>query len=147
MKTASFTIGKRSVNALNIKNNNYFIGFTAEFNRKELHGIKCSSTHDEFTTVYFRLGSLIKKKRIFLNLSAKLGHILIIENSRKRRLRTVRKRCSLADRERCQVNRLVKRSATYPYLYCKLISLHKKYRVSIKQPLFIRLLPFMDRPC
>jgi hypothetical protein len=77
MKTASFTIGKRSVNALNIKNNNYFIGFTAEFNRKELHGIKCSSTHDEFTTVYFRLGSLIKKKRIFLNLSATLVHYLL----------------------------------------------------------------------
>jgi hypothetical protein len=108
---------------------------------------KCSSTHEEFTTVFFRSGSLTKKKSILLNLPIDLVHKLIIKNSRKKRLKTVHKRCSLADRKRCQVNGTVKRSVIQPYLYCKLISVHEKYRVSVKQPFFNRLLPFTDRPC
>jgi hypothetical protein len=55
----------------------------------------------------------------------------------------VRKRCSLADRKRCQVNRPV----IYPYLYCKLISVYEKYRVSVKPPFFYQFTtvygPFM----
>jgi hypothetical protein len=45
---------------------------------------KCSSIHEEFTTVFFRAESLIKKKRILLNLSIDLVDRLIVENPRKK---------------------------------------------------------------
>jgi hypothetical protein len=65
----------------------------------------------------------------------------------KKRIRTVRKRRSLADRKRCQVNRPVKRPVIYLYLYCKLISVYEKYRVSVKSLFFYQFTtvygPFM----
>ncbi len=60
---------------------------------------KCSSIHDELTTVFFRAGSLMKKNRIFLHLVVDLVHKRMIEKLGKKGLKTMRKRCSLADRK------------------------------------------------
>ncbi len=62
-------------------------------------------------------------------------HKLNIE-SLKKTLKTVCKRCLVTVRKRCSVNNPVKRSLIYPYLYCLLISVYEKSRVSLKPPFF-----------
>ncbi len=46
------------------------------------------------------------------------------------------KRCLVTVRKRCSLNNPVKRSLIYPYLYCLLISVYEKSRVSLKPPFF-----------
>ncbi len=83
----------------------------------------------------------ISRKQLFYML-----HKLNIK-SLKKTLKRVCKCCLVTVRKGCSVNSLVKRSVIYPYLYCLLIFVYEKSRISVKPPYVHNLSPFTDRPC